>query len=73
MLIKSEKTMATPKRTQWDIEDAHRTLQRAAQIQSDKGMMKDVVAHHNKLTKMLYGGNTMKSLPTKSSPKSKKK
>ena len=64
--------MATPKRSQWDIEDAHRTLQRAAQIQSDKGMMKDVVAHHNKLTKMLYGGNTKPTMP-KSSPVKKKK
>lgn len=61
--------MATNKRSQWDIEDAHRTLQRAAQIQSDKGMMKDVINHHNKLTTMLKKGGIVS--PPKSSPKRK--
>ncbi len=50
----------------WDIEDAHRTLQRAAAIQADKKMMKDVVSHHNLLTKVL--GGSVKNTPAKASP-----
>lgn len=64
--------MATKTNNQWDIEDAHRTLQRAAAIQSDKKMMKDVVAHHETLSKMLKGGMT-KSTPVKTVSKSNKK
>lgn len=56
----------TPKRSQWEIEDAHKTLQRAEAIKNDKGMMKDVVTHHNLMTKAL--GGAMKSSSTKTSP-----
>lgn len=54
-----------PVRNKWDIEDAHRTLQRAADIQSDKGMMKDIVSHHNKLTQVLAKGGAVKNTPAK--------
>jgi hypothetical protein len=66
-MLKETKAMATqPKRSQWDIEDAHRTIQRAEAIKSDKGMMKDVVKHHNMMTKAL--GGAMKSAPAKVAP-----
>ena len=42
-----------PIRSTWDIEEAHRTLQRAEAIKKDGGMMKDIVNHHNLLTKAL--------------------
>lgn len=57
-----------PIRSKWDIEDAHRTLQRAADIQSDKSMMKDIVSHHNKLTQVLAKGGAVKATPAKSTP-----
>ena len=54
------------KRSQWDIEEAHRTIQRAQAIKADKGMMKDVIKHHNVMTKAL--GGAIKSAPAKSAP-----
>jgi hypothetical protein len=66
-MLKETKAMATqPKRSQWDIEDAHRTLQRAEALKADKGMMKDVVKHHNMMTKAL--GGAIKSMPAKVTP-----
>lgn len=57
------------KRTQWDIEDAHRTIQRAEAIKADKGMMKDVIKHHNVMTKALGGAIAgPKSAPAKVTP-----
>lgn len=58
---------AQPKRSQWDIEDAHRTLQRAESIKKDGGMMKDIINHHNLLTRAL--GGTAKATPSKPSKK----
>jgi len=56
-----------PIRSTWDIEEAHRTLQRAEAIKKDGGMMKDIVNHHNLLTKAL--GGVAKATPSKPSKK----
>jgi len=54
---------------QWEIEDAHRTIQRAEAIKADKGMMKDVLKHHNIMTKALGGAIAgPKSAPAKVTP-----
>lgn len=60
-----------PVRSQWDIEDAHRTIQRAEAIKADKSMMKDVIKHHNVMTKAL--GGAIKSAPVKTTPSKSKK
>lgn len=72
-MLKGTKVMAeSNKRSQWDIEDAHRTIQRAEAIKADKGMMKDVIKHHNVMTKAL--GGAIKNAPAKVTPsKSSKK
>jgi hypothetical protein len=72
VLIYGNKQINTGK-IQWDIEDAHRTIQRAEAIKADKSMMKDVIKHHNMMTKAL--GGAIKSAPAKVSPSkpSKKK
>lgn len=41
-------------RDQWQAEDDHRTLQRAAEVTSDPSRMKRVAAHHAKVGKMLH-------------------
>ena len=40
-------------RDQWQAEDDHRTLQRAAQVTSDPSRMKRVMAHHATVGKMI--------------------
>lgn len=62
---------------QWEIEDAHRTIQRAEAIKSDKNLMKDVLKHHNIMAKALSGAIAgtksapAKVVPSKSSSKKK--
>ena len=45
----------------WRTEDAMRTLQRAAEIQKDAGLMRDVKKATTELNKLVMGGSMTKA------------
>jgi hypothetical protein len=45
----------------WRTEDAMRTLQRAAEIQKDAGLMRDVKKATTELNKLVMGGSITKA------------
>lgn len=45
----------------WRTEDAMRTLQRAAEIQKDAGLMRDVKKATTELNKLVMGGSISKA------------